>query len=172
MPVRSAPGKVVVNSASSVSTARRGLPAARRRDRNRSVWRPARPHALCAAPPRMPPSRTNSDRLRASLSRGPAPHASHGRPRFPAVRPQHGRRYLRGRPLTTARYDHRPPTAVVLANSEVVFSSNTLSVTEIQKFSNFPLSHIKFSKVEQCETSRIFVTNLFILLPYFLNLGT
>ncbi|CAH2034807.1 unnamed protein product, partial [Iphiclides podalirius] len=86
--VRGALGKVGVNSAfGSVSSARRGFPAARRRDRNRSVWRPARPHALCAAPPRERPSRTRAHHLTSSLSRGSAPHASHGRPRFPADRP-------------------------------------------------------------------------------------
>lgn len=50
-------------------------------------------YALCVAPPRARPSRAAGGGVAPSLSRGPAPHASHGRPRFPAVRskPQHGR---------------------------------------------------------------------------------
>lgn len=88
--------KVGVDSACGVSVARRGFPAARRRDRNRSAWRSARSHALCVAPPRKPLAHSTSLYVKPSHSSDSAPHASHGRPRFPAVRSwsQHGRTSL------------------------------------------------------------------------------
>lgn len=84
--------KVSVSSVFEVSVARRGFPAARRRDRNRSARRSATPYALCVAPPRAYLARASSASISPSHSPGPVPHASHGRPRFPAVRlrPQHG----------------------------------------------------------------------------------
>ncbi|CAH0703345.1 unnamed protein product [Spodoptera exigua] len=88
--------KVCVSSVCGVSVARRGFPAARRRDRNRSAWRSATSYALCVAPPRTLLARASSTSISPSRSPGSAPHASHGRPRFPAVRlwPQHGRTTL------------------------------------------------------------------------------
>lgn len=88
--------KVSVSSVCWVSVARRGFPAARRRDRNRSAWRSATPYALCVAPPRARLARASFIWISLSRSPDPAPHASHGRPRFPAVRlrPQHGRTSL------------------------------------------------------------------------------
>ncbi|CAH4038492.1 unnamed protein product [Pieris brassicae] len=62
------------------------------RDSGRPSTRPeqecvvsARQNALCVAPPRVPPSLASLMRLTLSLSIGSAPHASHGRQRFPAV---------------------------------------------------------------------------------------
>lgn len=78
-------GEKSAKAACGVSVARRGFPAARRRDRNRSACRSARSHALCVAPPRARPSLAAGRGVASSLSHGPAPHASHGRPRFPAV---------------------------------------------------------------------------------------
>lgn len=95
---RHALGKVGVNSASVVSVARRGFPAARRRDRNRSVRRLARPHALAAA---LPLALTPPAYPRPSLATRRRTPTMGGRDFPPTDCPQHGRRYLRRRPLTT-----------------------------------------------------------------------
>lgn len=57
-----------------VSVARHGFPAARRRDRNRSAWRFARPNALCVAPPRAYLAHAAPGLMAPSRSLGPTPH--------------------------------------------------------------------------------------------------
>lgn len=87
-------GEKSVKAASGVSVAKRGIPAARRRDRNRSACQSVRSYALCVAPPRGPLAQAAPASNAPSFSRRLATHASHGRPRFPAVGrpwPQHGR---------------------------------------------------------------------------------
>lgn len=81
--------KVRGNGVCGVSVARRGFPAARRRDRNRSAWRAARPHALRVAPPRgalarappylMAPSCSRAGRRTPPMGGRDFPPSVHGR---------------------------------------------------------------------------------------------
>lgn len=107
--------KVYGNSVCEVSVARRGFPAARRRDRNRSAWRTARLNALCVAPPRASLARAPQALMAPSRSLCPAPHASHGRPRFPAAAPSMAATwpYLSGdvrSPAPNMNYHEQHPT--------------------------------------------------------------